>query len=1250
MSWTLGAESVASVLGSVTLRAHALLIAETCVRSFAPLPKRNQYNGAAVSAFPDVRRGSRRAKRDVSAFLVLDMMLTCLVAMQTASLCGYIKFTDPRLATTLSFAWPAAIVNWIGRLASETSWRVFDDVAVAVARKETTAMRRATRARRLGGSPAPKGGPLPPDARRWRRVRFMWALQVEQWREAATCGSARLFRRVIALCCVVDWLVLAGTWSALGVVGGTLGGMYPTAALLPLATCLALDAARVAAQLTHARLLVAARVSSAPHGTTSEASGGTADGKPLTSPKASTLNLFPLKALPVGMTSRLTRFTYALNVWNMALTIVAGVLVGNLGVTSVHIPASFIAVTRVVACARFARLVSETAYLTSALLAVVDRPLVVDNTHAPDVSDPVTSLRLDLHDLGVDGDLAGAVAERLAAARALATRLRHGFSKDGTFQNVFPGTFGSSDKAEQTRCAFDTSTPAMTLPEFTEAISPGLRGYVVGVNAEHASAKVFSEMVVMSDGTDPDAVGLSDIQRWLAAQPSLRGSSGKPLPLTSAPGDDSSDTNSLSDVEKEIRWRRSVQRVLLRLVRRAEYGRGRRQREGVNESTGDGTVSENASIEVNATSDDPSTSTPFIPPPPKQRGLRLLSLEGGGIKGLALIWQLRALERAAGRPIHELFDLIGGVSTGGIIALGLARGVSLGELEKMYHDIGRDVFGSQSTVRRLLKGNAADNTAIRDLLVEYLGDLPMLDAENQLVKCFVVATQQTERLEVRLVRTYRHPNKGRDQNEGWRQWEAGMATSSAPTVFPPFVRENRGVVVVGDGGEGGEGKKEGYETRKETTPDKTAPRQVFIDGALSGYNNPSSLVLNEGLDLAEPGQQIDVLLSLGCGEVAGAGGNESENGDRGLVFWLGQVVNLAFDVELQEAHVASLIQRFSPQTMHVRLNPPTGGVSLTEHRPEILQRMEQDTRQYLAENRVVFADVAAALVEQRGFTKVDLAPSTPWDHPGYFAGDIGVIDDASVLLNASSDGSGGVGYGSAMGTNVDKAYSAFQDFAKKNSPREHMNVNRKQPNGASVTVRRGPGDWTRLGPRAKGGKKLNAATPMSAPVAPLDRFPSFPGPGTARSAEAAKERAEAAKAFACKQNERKGWRRFFWGRNTDPAPASANEDLGEVEEVQPEKGQVALGEVPDVDLKKDDSENEMESSESQSSVVAVVDAANRAASAVGEQLRVQSVSVKSWLDEGAEFVSGWDDEAKKNGSEDQVREKNEDEKTPNKTR
>ena len=450
------------------------------------------------------------------------------------------------------------------------------------------------------------------------------------------------------------------------------------------------------------------------------------------------------------------------------------------------------------------------------------------------------------------------------------------------------------------------------------------------------------------------------------------------------------------------------------------------------------------------------------------------------------------------------------MSTGGIIALGLARGVPLRELEKMYRDIGRDVFGSQSAIRRLLKGNAADNTAIRELLLEYLGDLPMLDAPGQLARCFVVATEQTERLEVRLVRTYRHPNKGRDQNEGWRQWEAGMATSSAPTVFPPFVRKNRG------NGEGGgadtletgpsaspkrrgatktaakkmardaetdaaaEGKPETAAAKDDSPPapppaspnlrsragkvGSSTPRQVFIDGALSGYNNPSSLVLNEGLDLAEPGQQIDVLLSLGCGEVAGAAGGESENGDRGLVFWLGQVVNLAFDVELQEAHVASLIQRFSPQTMHVRLNPPTGGVSLTEHRPEILHRMEQDTRQYLAENRVVFADVAAALVENRGFARVDAAPSTPWDAPGAedaFWDDARGTGEASeridVFGGASDTAARYDSYDTGNGVlsgerGAERLVSGFESFARE---RDRERVTRRDAKGASVTVRRG---------------------------------------------------------------------------------------------------------------------------------------------------------------------------------------------------
>ena len=50
-------------------------------------------------------------------------------------------------------------------------------------------------------------------------------------------------------------------------------------------------------------------------------------------------------------------------------------------------------------------------------------------------------------------------------------------------------------------------------------------------------------------------------------------------------------------------------------------------------------------------------------------GYRILSLDGGGIRGLIQIEVLSELERLTGRRIREMFDCIIGTSTGGIIAL-----------------------------------------------------------------------------------------------------------------------------------------------------------------------------------------------------------------------------------------------------------------------------------------------------------------------------------------------------------------------------------------------------------------------------------------------------------------------------------------------------------------------------------------------------------------------------------------------------
>lgn len=58
-------------------------------------------------------------------------------------------------------------------------------------------------------------------------------------------------------------------------------------------------------------------------------------------------------------------------------------------------------------------------------------------------------------------------------------------------------------------------------------------------------------------------------------------------------------------------------------------------------------------------------------------GQRILSLDGGGLKGLILIEVLIYIEKLTGKKIVELFDWIVGSSTGGVIALALVYGKSL---------------------------------------------------------------------------------------------------------------------------------------------------------------------------------------------------------------------------------------------------------------------------------------------------------------------------------------------------------------------------------------------------------------------------------------------------------------------------------------------------------------------------------------------------------------------------------------------
>lgn len=77
----------------------------------------------------------------------------------------------------------------------------------------------------------------------------------------------------------------------------------------------------------------------------------------------------------------------------------------------------------------------------------------------------------------------------------------------------------------------------------------------------------------------------------------------------------------------------------------------------------------------------------------RRGGIRILAMDGGGMRGMALVQMLRQVEAKTGRRIHELFDLIGGTSTGGMLAGGLAaRHFSLDRCDGIYRNLGEFRF------------------------------------------------------------------------------------------------------------------------------------------------------------------------------------------------------------------------------------------------------------------------------------------------------------------------------------------------------------------------------------------------------------------------------------------------------------------------------------------------------------------------------------------------------------------------------
>jgi patatin-like phospholipase/acyl hydrolase len=163
----------------------------------------------------------------------------------------------------------------------------------------------------------------------------------------------------------------------------------------------------------------------------------------------------------------------------------------------------------------------------------------------------------------------------------------------------------------------------------------------------------------------------------------------------------------------------------------------------------------------------------------------VLTLDGGGMRGLFEAHVLAALEAQLGRPVADAFDLVSGTSTGGVLALGLTVGSrSPARIAELYASEGPRIFRRTPWARaRQLLVSKYDRSALDDTLRHHFGDERLSAASPRvLVPAFSLARRDI----VWFDSDCRRPlPRVKVADCTPLAWQVAAATSAAPTYFDP---------------------------------------------------------------------------------------------------------------------------------------------------------------------------------------------------------------------------------------------------------------------------------------------------------------------------------------------------------------------------------------------------------------------------------------------------------------------------------
>ncbi len=293
----------------------------------------------------------------------------------------------------------------------------------------------------------------------------------------------------------------------------------------------------------------------------------------------------------------------------------------------------------------------------------------------------------------------------------------------------------------------------------------------------------------------------------------------------------------------------------------------------------------------------------------------ILSIDGGGIKGLIPAILLTEIERGVGRPLHEVFDLVVGTSTGAALAGAIAMpiGMDMKKAQDLYRLEGPRIFRkARSRFTQLFKPKYRGSN-LYDVLKKYFGDVRLASAQTMMMTTAYDVSGRWDEAE----------EPGPVLFKSWRESvaevkavDAIQASAAAPSYFPPH---------------------------RVDVPWKPGTRACLYDGGLFA-GNPALCAYGEGLRLF-PGEDL-FICSLGTGEHEAS--TPCRHAD-GLINVATKVTGWMLDGSADS--VDYIVDKIIPSEIYVRFNHTlTRAVKMDDASEKTLTLLDKIARTFITEN------------------------------------------------------------------------------------------------------------------------------------------------------------------------------------------------------------------------------------------------------------------------------------------------------------